>query len=723
MKLPSIRKGQVQRLATVSPMAVVSTAAAQAASAAAIPDVIRKTVSDVYRMDAAAEYQKNLGNAQEQLQAAEHSLLNNQYVEGEEGELVSQHRELSENYGAVESKIRENILSKTNNPLARNKLASVLSDRKLKTNEKIVATADDWARSDSHRNLTQAIDQNLKLGDYEGAEKAFVSGVVTGAFSDNEIEQIPRKIIQHQQYGELSTGIETSAATENFLSSRNNINSNLIVSDTQKRGLNSELDQKIENSLVAATRATVEERGIVMGDKFIKLMNNTNFEKLGYASEEGKYQAISRMQSVLKDYQAGLKTDREALKLQDRVDCIASGCPADPKSKVDKKAMSAVFDSAITKEDGEKEEPLSEVYMDAARNMAVVQGWVPEDVKTDIRAYLQHIKPGNVIKGSKALLELDAVAPRSVLEFDRKDISFGLTLNDYASRGVVEETTIAKIREGIYKVPNAMRAGRKDNFNKTIKRESVKILKDLVADDDQANPWFEFAADFPDDMRLEFESVFRDEYVLSGNESVAARAAYRTMRNIWGVSDRSGDLNLERNNPESIYGGGKPLPALTEQFNLDMEGVGLDPEKVGLELDPSAPESKRWVIFDKETNDVKLNEDGTIMMWSYDYNSSPEADRQRKKADKVRKGAEWRIKRDKEIASAKTPMNLEQFYDADELGQYSEDKGQWATDIATATNQAAVEAWEFVLKDTPEWWGSWKMPHKREWAKKARGEK
>lgn len=715
MKLPGIQYDRpVQSLVTASPWSAIRAGQATAESHLAmgraaehIGGIISDKMKEAYQAQGASEYQNLWALAQTELAAAKISLTESQYREDEEGNLISRHDEVQEDWASTSNEVMNNILGKSKNSLARQRLQESFMEYGTKSSIEMMETSSDWAKNESHRQTVDAIEQNLAHGRYEDAERAFVSGVASGSLSQREIEEIPRQIIAHQQYGALSSAIPQVESAKDYLTLRQEIAGNVIITEQQRNALGAELDEQIKESLVGATRAVIETRGIMAGEEFIRAINKTPYESLGYTADDPKFGAISRMQSVLQDYRFGLKQSKEDEALLDRMNCIKHGCPADPKSGLDKKAMDTLFQEAIA----EEEQPFSEVYMETALSMASTQGWVPETVKSDIRAYMWHDDPSAVTAAATALLELDTISPRSVDEFNENDIAFALMVKEYGLRGVPTEETIKKIREGIERVPRSIKRGREEYYTRSLQRDAEKIIKSQINADPDANPWFKFSSRFPDDMRLEFEAVFKDEYVRTGNENVAAQAAYRIMRNIWGVTDRGGRLSLERNSPEAVLTGGKPEKWLTEQFEVDMKSINLKPKSVGLELNIADPDRSSWIVFDKETQDVVIDDEGNVMVWRPDYSTSKEAERQRKKAEKVRADAEARQQRDVERERARKlhddgSLNLQEMTPYGTGDGYGDRKAVDAA-IATGLSEAAIQTWGFVLEDVPEFWSKY----------------
>ena len=66
-------------------------------------------------------------------------------------------------------------------------------------------------------------------------------------------------------------------------------------------------------------------------------------------------------------------------------------------------------------------------------------------------------------------------------------------------------------------------------------------------------------------MAGEFSRLREREYVLSGNDETAQKAAFTMMRKNWGVTNINGDRRFMKYAPESIYGS----PNLSEEENTE----------------------------------------------------------------------------------------------------------------------------------------------------------
>lgn len=707
MKLPGIDYTMgVQPLAKINVGIIGAAAEAKSRSAGAmafglssvasgVAGAIQTNRDNAVKADAVSEYQDLWSKAQIKLGQMKTDITSSQYTEGEGGELTSKHSILADSFNSNFDAIGDEITSKSGNPLAKQKLVSSLLEEKARMSNDIAVTSDKWMKSDSHRKLTSSIENSLASGDYANAEKSLLYGASFGVFSDEEIEKIPNIIEGKKQYDSIKKAIVLSSEVVDFRATREFLNTDMLpnVTETQIKGLESQLNQKVEDSLITALRAVTENKGLLAGDAFIRSANIAKLEELGTTSENDKYSAVTRMQQVMEDYRYQIKVDKEAEGESTRKNELLYGSPADPKSSIDKKMTDVIFSEAT-----KGEQPFSDKWNKQAKWSAVTHGWVPFNAETKIRAYLLDDNPTNVIKASNSLMQIEEVSPRALDNFSKDDIAFAIAINDYSKMGVPPLTTIAKIREGIYRVPNAIREGRKETFDRDIKKESEKMLSDLVSGDSQANPFFKSSATFPEDLKAEFSSVFKDEYIRTGDRNVAAKMAYKTVRNIWGVTDREGGLKVERNNPEALLSNGAPTPWLTEQFNTDMNSVNIDPSSVELVYDMSKPENKRWIILDKETRDVKIKSDGTILMWKPDYTSSKENIDKIKESKKQYEQAELTRKRQTAIEKAGDVS----IYRDSVVGISDEERAAFKKKVSRATNDAAIRTWQFLLKDVPD---------------------
>ena len=232
----------------------------------------------------------------------------------------------------------------------------------------------------------------------------------------------------------------------------------------------------------------------------------------------------------------------------------------------------------------------------------------------------------------------------------------------------------------------------------------------------QADPTFRFAAKADDDMVADFGFVYRQEYARTGDKQSASQLAYQYVRNQWGLSNVGGSLNFQRYAPETMVpkgssADGTPAPWVNDQFNADMESVGVDPDDVtGLVFNEMKPGNREWFVYKRTESgiiDLATDGEGNIVVWSPDYETSDA----KAEADKVAAKAAAAAKQSQERTAhlAGEPSLGEKVYGPPLIS--GDDWKSMAGSAADAVHEGAITAWWALFEGIPEMWS--KMPHKR----------
>ena len=716
MKLPGIRYGGVESLGRQDiggPGRVAGAEAAARISTLRTGIAVATTINDQIQT---AEYGKAWSDYQTEMDEIEKENSDRPYSEDDEGNVVPRYDTMRDDYKTLEKEVKNKILSRMSNPKAKRRFGESTVAHNVTADKRMNTVSLSWKKDYAKSESIEAIQDHLNNGRYYDAEATFISAASTGTWNEKEMANIPRLIGGHEQYNMVDSRIEETEAAKELIDIKEDLENDVLydfLDEKQRKTLRGTLTQKIEDSLVTTVREVIENNGLGGGQKFIRAVNKSKLEKLGLTEEEDKYNLVTKLQQVYADYKWELDQNKSAAELQERINLIEASEAADPKKGIDKKAMDAIFEKNL---EGSVE--FSPDWKDVTTDMASTYGWMPPEAESRTRAYLTSENPENIVDSAKLLQEVEKASPRSLENIPKDDIAFAMTINEYSQFGVPEIDVINKIRDGIYRVPPSIRENRRITFRKEVRKDAENILKNLVDDDDIANPWFSYKAEFPVDMQAEFSSILETEYVRTGDQQIAAKLAYRTVRGIWGVTDRGDGLKLERNSPEAFLTGGKPEKWLTGQYKHDMKEIGHDPDNVELIYDQSGGKQNRWIVINKDTKEAKIGKDGTIQMFVPDYATSPEA---------KKKEAEGKEKR------RLTDLYQERMRDREEEKQKLKERGieavitaedwqEYKTSEYESMNDAAVRGWEFLLKDIPDWWKSWDLPHNREWARKVRGE-
>lgn len=722
MKLPGIQYGKPVESLGRQPITAVG-AAASAAAAARLATLraggqVVKQINDQIQV---SEYNKAWTDYQTEMDEIEKENFNRPYSEDDEGNLTPRYDTVKDDYKTSEKEVKNKILSRMYNSKAKRRFGESTMAYGVAADKRNNTVSLTWKRNHAKSETLEAIQDHINSGRYYDAEAAYIAAAAAGTFSEKEMTEIPIMIGGHEQYNSVDSRIDETRTGEDFISIREDLGKEelyWLLDKKQRVALDGALTQKVEDSLVDTARKVMEANGLSGGQTFIRAVNKSTLDKLGLSEEDDKFNIVTRLQQVYADYKWETEQNKSAVDLQNRINLIKASGAADPKKGIDKKAYDAIFEEEL---EGTFE--FSPDWKDTTVKMTSIYGWMPPEAESRTRAYLTSENPQNIVDSARLLQEVEKASPRSLENIPKDDIAFAITINEHAKFGVPEIDTINKIRDGIYRVPPSIRENRRVTFKKEVRKNAENILKDLVNEDDEANPWFSFRAEFPVDMQAEFSSILETEYVRTGDQGIAAKFAYRTVRGIWGVTDRGDGLKLERNSPEAFLTGGKPEKWLTGQYKHDMKEINLDPDDVELIYDQSGGKQNRWIIINKETKEAKIGKNGTIQMFVPDYATSPEAKKKEAEGKKKRDAAESQQKRLRDREAAKSSL-LEEGLELEDIGgelieedvlsiediEHANTAQSRKTAIAEATYGAAIKGWEFLLDDIPKWWKGKKLP-------------
>jgi len=195
-------------------------------------------------------------------------------------------------------------------------------------------------------------------------------------------------------------------------------------------------------------------------------------------------------------------------------------------------------------------------------------GVVPATLKSNIVGGLNSVDSSKVIPAARIVEKLSKATNTTALQqFPNKSISFAQQVLDYNRNGLSEKESVKKAND----MRNILPA-EKDNRTRAFRELEKETPSTDVIQRFVDEGWFE-ASTFSTQsdpvinevMAGEFSRLREREYVLSGNDETAQKAAFTMMRKNWGVTNINGDRRFMKYAPESIYGN----PNLSEKENTE----------------------------------------------------------------------------------------------------------------------------------------------------------
>jgi hypothetical protein len=195
-------------------------------------------------------------------------------------------------------------------------------------------------------------------------------------------------------------------------------------------------------------------------------------------------------------------------------------------------------------------------------------GVVPDTLKSNIVGGLNSVDATKVIPAAMILEKFTRATNTAALQqFPNSSVSFAQQVLDYTRNGLSPEEAVKKANDMRNILP-AEKDNRTRAFRELEKETSSTDAIQRFVDEG----WFE-ASTFSTQsdpvinevMAGEFSRLREREYVLSGNDETAQKAAFTMMRKNWGATNINGDRRFMKYAPESIYGS----PNLSEEENTE----------------------------------------------------------------------------------------------------------------------------------------------------------
>ena len=232
-----------------------------------------------------------------------------------------------------------------------------------------------------------------------------------------------------------------------------------------------------------------------------------------------------------------------------------------PDDPIVKKAINAHYSAVVR-------EVSPENFVDFSVEYVKRTGVVPATLKSNIVGGLNSVDPSKVIPAAMIVEKLSKATNTTALQqFPDKSISFAQQVLDYNRNGLSPEESVKKANDMRNILPTE-----KDNRTRAFRELEKETSSTDVIQRFVDEGWFE-ASTFSTQsdpvinevMAGEFSRLREREYVLSGNDETAQKAAFTMMRKNWGATNINGDRRFMKYAPESIYG----KPNLSEKENTE----------------------------------------------------------------------------------------------------------------------------------------------------------
>jgi hypothetical protein len=330
-----------------------------------------------------------------------------------------------------------------------------------------------------------------------------------------------------------------------------------------------QMDALLKSADTGINKEKAEEtiaQSMAYSDLVIKFMNGEGtredidlFRQKAQADVAGTGTQLITLERLL------LKNQSESGKLAAQIEYghnayvgIISPAPNDP---IAKKAIDAHYSAVAASVPPEQR-------IDFAVDYVKRTGVVPDTLKSNIVGGLNSVDATKVIPAAMILEKFTRATNTAALQqFPNSSVSFAQQVLDYNRNGLSPEEAVKKANDMRNILP-AEKDNRTRAFRELEKETSSTDAIQRFVDEG----WFE-ASTFSTQsdpvinevMAGEFSRLREREYVLSGNDETAQKAAFTMMRKNWGATNINGDRRFMKYAPESIYGS----PNLSEEENTE----------------------------------------------------------------------------------------------------------------------------------------------------------
>ncbi|MBF0246813.1 MAG: hypothetical protein HQL36_01875 [Alphaproteobacteria bacterium] len=293
-------------------------------------------------------------------------------------------------------------------------------------------------------------------------------------------------------------------------------------------------------------------------------------------------------------------------------------------------------------------------------------GILPDDVKGYLRGAMRSGAPEDVARAADMLARLQDSSPEVLGDMDRKDIALGLEVADLMRAGVAPDQAVERAREAIDPANQAMREARKEGL-KGLRSKYETWVKDHFdptglldflpfgpSNDTALSP----DGGMKDQVLSDFDNLFEDWYLRTGNEETARKQAFQELRRVWGPSSVDGGQHAMRYPPEAFYGLGDPEADgewMRDQLLGDLRQAGL-PKDTGTDdllLVPDARTAREsatgkptWLVMSRKDGAFIpfADKDGKPLRWRPDQGKAKQAlvDKARSRRERRRSEEEAR---------------------------------------------------------------------------------
>lgn len=243
----------------------------------------------------------------------------------------------------------------------------------------------------------------------------------------------------------------------------------------------------------------------------------------------------------------------------------------DPKDKSATKALDVYFD--------EVEAPKMAGMDPVSRANAITEyvskvGVMPSSIKGLIRSTTRNGSVEQQAFAADIIGRLAESQPFSLDDMPEKDLSYGIMVSDSIRSGLTAEEAVDKAQKQFDPLKEDIIKSRKEDLSKE-KYNAESRIKDLMDDSYFfsffSKPSLEKTPDLSRQAITEYQDIYRQEYLITGDKEAAKKSAGEIFKRTYGVSEISGKSRVVKYPPEKYYNvKGLPNGWMREQLIEDV---------------------------------------------------------------------------------------------------------------------------------------------------------
>tara|TARA_R110000823_G_scaffold285121_1_gene403581 strand:+ start:170 stop:2275 length:2106 start_codon:yes stop_codon:yes gene_type:complete len=196
-------------------------------------------------------------------------------------------------------------------------------------------------------------------------------------------------------------------------------------------------------------------------------------------------------------------------------------------------------------------------------------GIIPKLIETNIVAGLNSADDSKVIASAIMLDKITNAHARSIEQIPNKFVSFGYQVLEYNQNGLSPQDSVKKTNEMRDMSSNKKEARQREYREIEKTTPTTDVLQKYIDGGwmEGGDTPFNWRADPTKDevITAEFQDLRETEYVRTGDDEVAQKAAFAMIKKNWGVTQIDGDYRFMKKAPELVYG----QPNLTLEENTE----------------------------------------------------------------------------------------------------------------------------------------------------------